>query len=122
MNFVLDRLERFDRYLVKYFFPERYKDELYGDMFNKLSPIMDIMLFSIIVFVFVNDPILLSWDRSSVLLGVLYGLFYLSPLFFFKELSFKLLIKFRLKYGSFKALFYWFLCALVMLLFLKFVW
>ncbi|HFK1690994.1 hypothetical protein [Bacillus paranthracis] len=122
MNFVLGRLERFDRFLVKYFFPEKYKDELFGDMFNKFSPIIDIMLFSIIVFVFVNDPVLLSWDRLSVLLGVLYGLFYLSPLFFFKELSFKLLIKFRLKYGNWKALFYWSLCALVMLLFLKFVW
>lgn len=122
MNFVLDRLERFDRFLVKYLFPERYKDKLFGDMFNKLSPIIDIMLFSIIVFVFVSDSTLLSWDRLSVLLGVLYGVFYLSPLFFFKELSFKLLIKFRLKYGNLKALFYWFLCALVMLLFLKFVW
>ncbi|HFK1736233.1 TPA: hypothetical protein ACGXP5_005906 [Bacillus pacificus] len=118
----MDRLERFDRFLVKYFFPERYKDELFGDMFNKLSPIVDIIIFSTIVFVLLNDPTFLSWNRLSVLLGVLYGLFYLSPLFFFKELSFKLLIKFRLKYGNFKALLYWFLCALVMLLFLKFVW
>lgn len=105
MNFVLDRLERFDRFLVKYFFPKRYKDEL--EVFDRLSPIMDVSVYSIILFVFVRDHTFSSLNFISMFCSLLYAIVLISPLLLLKELTIELILNLRMKYRRFKSICIW---------------
>ncbi|MEI5899725.1 hypothetical protein WBS37_29000 [Bacillus albus] len=101
----MDRLERFDRFLVKYFFPKRYKDEL--EVFDRLSPIMDVSVYSIILFVFVRDHTFSSLNFISMFCSLLYAIVLISPLLLLKELTIELILNLRMKYRRFKSICIW---------------